>query len=1415
MDIPDRLRTLMSTPTSSSPTVPVADSAMSNTLPSTSSAAQRVRRVAGRLLRLVLTLFLIIYFGVAIGFLVLRFAVMPNVDVYKHRIEQIAGSAVGQPVTVGSVTARWSGLHPRLILSDVVVRDDRGAVALNLPTVDATVSWLSVPAAELRLYQLIIDRPDLDIARDAAGKIRVGGIAIDPNKPGKSNAADWLLQQQEIVIRNGRLHWLDQQRGAPELVLQQVDLRLQNNWRDHKFSLTAVPPAALSAPIDVRAHFEHPRFATHPADARQWLGELFADIHDTDLGAWKAYVDYPFELKRGVGSVRAWLKLDRARIVDFTADLNLAHIESRLRTDLLPLNLAQVSGRLSIRETIAPLAATGTPTLGTLGYRVGLANFAMRTEDGVQLPTTTLSQSYQPSVGSQPEKIELNADQLDLATLASLVERLPLPIAPRQMLTDFAPRGQLKNFSASWQGTYPVISSYAVRGQFFGLSLNAQPPRAARPKTATNPAQAAVPAIPGFENLTGAIDASEKGGGLSLTSHHLTFRLPTYLSDPVVPFEKLAMRARWSFPTGDQILLQVDQLDFMQDGLQVALSGKHLIPLTPGGGRLGDIDVNAKITEFALNKLDRYLPLQTPTRLRSWLVGALRQGQARDVAIHLKGDLAKFPFEPTKAGAAPSGEFTVNAKLVDATLDYTPGQLAKDGKSPLWPAAENINGKLVLDRTRLSVHADSAISQQVAMTNVNAIIPDLLSSDKQLQIDGTAIGALQNLVRYINASPVADWIGHFTDETRASGAARLNLKMRMPLDHVADTQVTGALEFMNNDVVLQNAIPPLTQTSGKLEFNEKGFALTGIKVGFIGAGATISGGSQRDGTIVVKADGGMSVDGLRKTYPSPALQRLLQKMSGGTRYSSTITIKKRRTEVVLESTLQGLDLNFPVPLRKPGNDSLPFRFEMASLPSDDPRLLRDEIKVALGTTFVAHYLRSRSSERSTPWQVVRGGIGVNAPTPEPDEGLNINVALRSLNIDAWRAVIATIAGAEKARGPVADSAGDGPNLAMYIEPDVMAAQATELIVGNKKIDNVVVGMSHQKDRWQANIDSAQASGYVSWIEGANGRGLGKVTARLASLTIPQSAAAEVSELLENKNNSVQMPALDIVAEDFHLFGKPFGRLELAANNAVLPSGTEWRISKLAINNPDVALNATGKLSSKAGSSVSNLVYSLAIGDAGKLLERFGFANVLRGGKGKMNGDLTWRGLPFALDIPSLTGQIQLDLAAGQFLKVDPGAAKLLGVLSMQALPRRLSLDFRDVFSEGFAFDGITANAAIASGVAKTNNFKMRSVNATVLLDGAIDIAAETQNLHVVVLPEINVGAASVVYALAVNPVIGLGSFLAQLFLREPLMRAFTFEYGITGPWKDPSVKKLDRNTGRPEVKPKPSDTQSNNANQNG
>jgi uncharacterized protein YhdP len=216
-------------------------------------------------------------------------------------------------------------------------------------------------------------------------------------------------------------------------------------------------------------------------------------------------------------------------------------------------------------------------------------------------------------------------------------------------------------------------------------------------------------------------------------------------------------------------------------------------------------------------------------------------------------------------------------------------------------------------------------------------------------------------------------------------------------------------------------------------------------------------------------------------------------------------------------------------------------------------------------------------------------------------------------------------------------------------------------------------------------------------------------------------------------------------------------------------------------------------------------FHLDLADAGQLLARFGMKDVVRRGQGTMEGTVAWVGSPLTFNYPSLSGSFNVDVEAGQFLKADPGLAKLLSVLSLQSLPRRLTLDFRDVFSEGFAFDFVRGDIAIEQGIASTNNLQMKGVNAAVLMEGRADIARETQDLKVLVVPEINAGTASLV-ATAINPAIGLGTFLAQMFLRQPLMKAATQEFHVDGTWSDPRVTRVSRGpetTGASEAPAEP------------
>jgi uncharacterized protein YhdP len=280
-----------------------------------------------------LKLIVVAYFIFCALFLSLRFVVLPHIDRYKGDVEQVASRVIGRPVSIGTIYASWEGLRPSLFLGSVVIHDRNGREALNLPGVAATFSWWSVVAANVRLHSLEISRPDLDIRRDSDGKLYVAGIFIDPKKEGDGKGMDWVLSQRQIVIRDGRIRWNDEQRKAPELALNDVNFLLRNHWRHHQFALTATPPASYAAPLDIRADFTHPAFSQKISDVTKWKGELYVDLRRTDLAVWNTYVDYPFEIQRGNGAVRAWLDFNQTKIADFTADLTLSNVSMRLQKD--------------------------------------------------------------------------------------------------------------------------------------------------------------------------------------------------------------------------------------------------------------------------------------------------------------------------------------------------------------------------------------------------------------------------------------------------------------------------------------------------------------------------------------------------------------------------------------------------------------------------------------------------------------------------------------------------------------------------------------------------------------------------------------------------------------------------------------------------------------------------------------------------------------------------------------------------------------------------------------------------------------------------------------------------------------------------------------------------------------------------
>ncbi|HEX2010723.1 MAG TPA: YhdP family protein, partial [Roseateles sp.] len=857
---------------------------------------------------------------------------------------------------------------------------------------------------------------------------------------------------------------------------------------------------------------------------------------------------------------------------------------------------------------------------------------------------------------------------------------------------------------------------------------------------------------------------------------------PGLFEEPVLPLQQFDAQLDWRIdprPAGPPALeLRVSDLRIANEDLRGEFA---LVWKTGSGGsergrgaRLpGHLDLNGRLDQAQAARVARYLPLGLGAQARDYVRDAVRSGIARNVQVRVRGDLWDFPFDKQ-----PQGQFRISTQAQDVHLAYVP---AHNGAEPLWPAMDKVNAELVFERGSMQIRNGRAQVLGYELSGINGGFKDLMHR-QTLELEGQGRGPMVELLRFLKLSPVGDWIGGALKEASATGPAGLRLALALPLADLDQSTVKGQVTLLGNDVRLRPDVPLLANARARVDFDRKGVAIQGGAARVLGGDASFEGGSQRDGSLRFSGQGITTAEALRRAPELGMVARLAQSLNGQAAYKLQLGFKEGATEFNLTSNLQGLGADLPAPLNKAAEAVLPLRIQTSLLPNGPPG--RDELRLELGQLVQAQYLRDIRAE---PTRVLAGSLALQDALPGlPAQGVKLQANLGQFDLDAWQALAQRWQGGASGGGAGIEALDNG------YAPTQIALRAQGLQIAGRSLSKVVAGVSRLPEpggAWQVNLNAEQLNGYLEWRPARGAGQAGRVHARLARLSLPKSEAEGVSNLLDQQPGTV--PALDIVIEDFELRGKRLGRLEVQAQQQ--GAQRDWKLTRLQLKHPDALLNATGQWAAEPGRPQRRMVldWKLDVADAGNLLERLGQGRVLRGGKGQVSGELNWQGSPLALDYPSMSGMLHVELDAGQFLQAEPGVGRLLGILSLQSLPRRLVLDFRDVFSEGFAFDGFTGDVQIERGLASSQNLRMTSVQAVVAMEGQADLAKETQDLRVVVVPEINAGGAALAYA-AINPAVGLGAFLAQLVLRRPMMAASTREFHVSGTWDDPKVEKVER-----------------------
>ena len=1303
-----------------------------------------------------------VYVPVCMALLAVKWLVLPEIDRYRPEIQEFLQKQTDTAVQIGEIKASWRGFGPRLSVENVLLQQANGAVGFQAERLQLDWSLGSILAFSPQLKNVELHSPLLSVQRNAQGILEVAGIPFVDDGTEGNPGLDWLFNQSRVLLKKGTLNWHDAMGQFPDTQATNAELLMENGLGRHQAGLVFSLPALAATPIQANLNFKTPLLEKRLGDLSKWKGSFhmnaLVDQAKPLESVIKTFVGLEAELTQPQG--RLWVDFDKGLVQRSFLDARVAKLRlANPGVDATPFEM---------RNTTALLEVVGEHSL-LKPKSVSVRKLSGQLSGAKQFGPTDLSVSKRSIDGGFEWGLKI--DQLD----AAQAKAIALEIGPhmdqkegfaRVKAFDFT--GQINRVDLSWMtaGESPFVDSLAFNSDIDFSKLTV---------LYRDPSERSNGKITGFKNLSGTLKGNDSGGLWALKGENIELSLPEVFATESLRFDTLNGAGGWRnvFATNLPAEFSVQRLEAGNQDVQVKVAGTYEFRRDEPD----TINVKGTLPVVNLAKVSTYLPLAVGNSAREWLNKNLKAGLAKKGDFELSGRLSDFPFDDP----ASKGIFRIDSPVENAELSYAPG----------WPGIQKINGQIGFSGKQMLVQAATAESLGVQLKDVQAKIENLDAWEPMLEIKGKGQGNLGNMVAFVNQSPVREILNEALINAEVDGNADLDLQLSIPIAAPEKTQVKGDLLLKGNSIRVVRGMPTVSDVGGLVQFSNKGLFIKQLQGQALGGAVSVTGTTDSAGRLEIRANGTARAKNLAQ-YLNPLTEPYL---AGSTPYSVLVSTGDNGVGIEVSSQLQGLEVKLPEPFAKKAEARLAFALNQ-TIRANGERWLVD---LGPESKPVAQ-LRATVLDNGGEAGIDSLQFAVGAPLGAPSAGVQGDVHVPVIDLDTWRSIFDQITSSPANAGLMGGLLGEqGRESALNLKVGIRTDQ---LNLGSKSFEGVSVAARTIEQRWQFDLKAKGVDGYLSWVSDKQ-RPDGAVLARFKTLVIPQTLDSNIRDLVEEPASSI--PALDVQVDNFTLNDIALGSLKLIAVNqtreqqaraTLSQSPREWKLEELRIENPESITRAKGvwQYGANLSNQLTDINVNQTVKNAGGLLTRLGMAGVFQGGEGSLVGRLRWNDSPTNIDYGSLSGQFKLTSKNGQFLKADPGVAKLLGVLSLQSIPRRFTLDFKDVFSEGFAYDSMEADVALKEGIASTQNFKMTGPSATVLMDGNLDLEGETQNLNVVVLPDLNPAGGSLIYSvIAANPAVGIASLIADFVFKDPLAKIFSFEYQVSGPWVAPVIERVRKN----------------------
>lgn len=1244
---------------------------------------------------------------------------LPEVSTQREAIAAWISETVGRPVVLGEIDARWSGWVPSIEVSNITVQDEAGRAELvhfERATIDVA-PLQSLASGAVRPMRLTLAGVALTLIRDEHGRFRVAGMP-----PPKSPIVKWLIEQDNFTVTEADLTIIDQ-RAQTSFALADLTVNVRNRAGRKFLNGTVDMPAALGGRLSFRLVADG-----SPLEAG-WNGTIDLRLVDADSAFLARQFDWHGDAPPPARvDLTTWTRWQDARLAD--ADFVLA---ARTADGAAPATALAARGRLLRRSQ---------------GWRMDLTDLVLPAGEGAAAPAA-VSAAWHTSNG-RLAAVAVRARDLPLAPLAIVAGGLaPLDASLREQLVQLAPGGLLNRLEATW---------YDVPGA---------PARYFADLTASRLRAAAGSHSPALAGLGLAARFNRDGGYLRLDNELLRIEDERRF---VAPLEVSALdgTVAWHWRSATRLDVQVPRLAARVNGSQLALQGG--VRDVRGAHPLADLLVD--LPQADGTRLQELLPRKLlPTRGETWMRELIEAGTVRNGRALLRGPLDALPFR------AAEGVVRLDFDVDDATLRY----------SRRWPEARQVSGHVRLDGAQVAMTVARGRVLGASLGTSTIEVPNLYTRQRVVHISGTAHGPAHSATDIVMASPLRNGKAARLAELDIGGDIDVTLDMNLALYPDGPREVLGQARFDGNRIDARKQRIVLDDVTGTVSFTRGDWYGEGLTAVFDGTpvGLVLNGGLDDP-----NYDSEFRMTG---TSPAPMLVKYLERyappvfhwlehnqsvaaFSGELPWKAVLTIPVARTDgpplpqqLMLESSLRGLDIDLPWPFGKIAGERKPLRIEVALANG-----VAATTRVDFGDTLDAEIAATRGDDGKARVERVEVLLGTLAPEFTGTPGFTVKGYVQQLPLGQWITFLG-----RSARAAATAPAGELP-----LSFDV---QVSHLDLLGRAFDDVRLAGQRDTANWQVDIASAATTG-TARIPRDSSRGT--LQLELDRLVLARRAPGD-DPARPGSLDPRRFPALAIDIGAFTYGDIALGRAALTTRRRA----DGLTLESLQCHAEDFDLSARGDWLVDDAGQHSKFDIDVHAGKLAGLLSRFGYnvANI-EGGRTEIGIDARWDGTPADFKLASLNGHFDLHVTDGRFLDIDPGGGRLFGLLSLQTLPRRLSLDFDDIFGKGFAFDSIDGMFMIENGNAYTNSLFMDGPAARIDVSGRTGLDAKDYDQRVVVTPALS---NTLPVAGALFGPIGAGAgavyYLGQKLFKsipEQIDKFLSREYAVTGSWDNPSVERI-------------------------